>query len=173
MKKLNLVIAIVFMTSIFVCSQESKHEIELPKLSLEQKWEKAESNLLYFIACGITYAKSKGETADDFGTWAGLVACPFWKENESITPATLVEGISGNKQQFKDFQMEILEVNKSVLKGRMRNFGNKYFVKYDFGITEDEYIRFFNKKWVAIAQCIGLDYKQEVDGEWIYFTVSQ
>ena len=173
MKRLNLTIAIVFMTSIFVYSQETKQEIELPKLTLEQKWETAESNLLYFIACGITYAKSKGETAADFGTWAGFVACPFWKKNDSITPATLVEGISWNKQQFKDFQMEVLEVNKSMIKGRMRNFGNKYFVENDFGITEDEYIRFFDKKWVAIAQCIGLDYKQEVDGDWIYFTVSQ
>jgi hypothetical protein len=99
MKRLNLAIAIVIITSTLVYSQESKQEIELPNLTLEQKWEKAESNLLYFIACGITYAKSKGETADDFGTWAGLVACPFWKENESITPATLVEGISGKKEE--------------------------------------------------------------------------
>ncbi len=45
--------------------------IELQQMTVEQKWAMAESNLIYFIACGITYARSHGQTAEDFGAWAG------------------------------------------------------------------------------------------------------
>jgi hypothetical protein len=37
--------------------------IALPQLTLQQKWETAESNLAYFIVCGISYAKAHGQTA--------------------------------------------------------------------------------------------------------------
>jgi hypothetical protein len=53
-------------------------KIELPKLTLQLKWETAESNLVYFIVCGISYAKFCGQTAEEFGTWAGQVAVPSW-----------------------------------------------------------------------------------------------
>ena len=43
--------------------------VQLPQLTLQQKWETAESNLLYFVICGITYAKTHGGSAEDFGTW--------------------------------------------------------------------------------------------------------
>ena len=51
-------------------------KVELPQLTLEQKWRKAESNLIYFVVSGIAYAKSRGESAEDFGTFAGVVAAP-------------------------------------------------------------------------------------------------
>ena len=88
--------------------------IELPQLTFQQKWETAELNLIYFIVCGITYAKSHGQTAEDFGTWAGQVAAPFWDEEKSKGPAGLVEGISTNKQQFQGFEMEILDESETA-----------------------------------------------------------
>ncbi|MFX0202214.1 MAG: hypothetical protein ACFFCW_39385 [Candidatus Hodarchaeota archaeon] len=45
--------------------------MELPQLTLEEKWKRAESNLIYFVISGIAYAKSKGLNAEDFGTFAG------------------------------------------------------------------------------------------------------
>jgi hypothetical protein len=40
-------------------------------------------------------------------------------------------------------------------------------------ITVDEYIRFFDKKWVVIADYMGLEYNQQVEGDWVIFTVTE
>jgi len=105
-------------------------KIELPQLTLQQKWETAESNLDYFIVCGISYTKSHGQTAEDFGTWAGQVAGPFWDEEKSKDPRGLVEGISINKQQFQGFQMEILDESEISISARMKSFGDNLIRKY-------------------------------------------
>jgi hypothetical protein len=142
--------------------------------SNQQKWETAESNLVYFIVCGITYAKSHGQTAEDFGTWAGQIAAPFWDEEKSRGPLGLVEGISTNKQQFQGFEMEILDESEMSLHARMKSFGDSLIRKYfQSTISVDEYIQFFGKKWVAIADTMGLEYKQDVEGDWLVFTVTK
>jgi hypothetical protein len=37
----------------------------------------------------------------------------------------------------------------------------------------DEYIQFFDKKWVAIADYMGLLYRQQMEGDWLVFTVTK
>jgi hypothetical protein len=148
--------------------------IELPQLTLQQKWETAEVNLIYFIVCGITYAKSLGQTAEDFGTWAGQVAAPFWDEEKSKGPLGLIEGISTNKQQFQGFEMEILSVSKMSIQARMKSFGENLIHQFfKSEVSVDEYIQFFDKKWVAIADYMGLVYRQQLEGDWLVFTVTK
>jgi len=155
-------------------AQDKNETIKLPVLTVEQKWETAEGNLIYFVISGISYAKSKGQSAEDFGVWAGKVGCPYWQSMDSLTPVKFVQQISANKQQFKDFQMEILQAKNSNVKGRMKGFGNTMVTEYNLGgVTEDDYRRFFAKKWETIAGCVNLVYTQNVEGDWIYFTVSE
>ncbi len=149
-------------------------KIDLPQLTLQQKWETAESNLVYFIVCGISYAKSHGQAAADFGTWSGQVAQPFWEEEKSKGPRGLVEGISFNKQQFQGFMMEILDELEMSIRARMKCFGENLIRKYFLSkITVDEYVQFFEKKWIAIADYMGLEYEQHAEGDWLIFTVSK
>ncbi len=172
--KLVSVILVMAFNLSHVFAQDINQVVKLPQLTVEQKWETAEGNLVYFVISGISYAKSKGETPEDFGKWAGLVGCPYWQSMDSMSPAKFVQQISANKQQFKGFQMEILEAKKSYVKGRMKGYGNDLVTMYNMGgVTEDDYTRFFNKKWETIAHCVGFDYRQEKKGEWVYFTVSE
>jgi hypothetical protein len=121
--------------------------VELPQLTLEQKWRKAESNLIYFVFSGIAYAKSRGESAEDFGTFAGDVAAPYWKENKGKGPQALVEGISWNKQQFHNFQMQILSESETAIEARIKGFGEDTIREYwEPLVSGDEYIRFFERK---------------------------
>ncbi len=149
--------------------------IELQQLTVEQKWATAESNLIYFIACGITYARSHGQTAEDFGVWAGHVAAPFWEEeDQGLGPRGLIEGISENKQQFHGFELEILEETELSIRARMKCFGETVIrQRPQFGVSVDEYIGFFEKKWVVIADALGLEYRQQVEGDWVVFTVTE
>ena len=36
----------------------------------------------------------------------------------------------------------------------------------------DDYVRFFEKKWEAIAGYLGLEYTQRTEGEWTVVTVT-
>lgn len=147
--------------------------VELPQLTLEQKWRTAESNLIYFVVSNIAYAKSKGESPEDFGTFAGDVAAPSWEEDKGKGPQALVEGISWNKQQFHNFQMEILSESETAIEARMKGFGEDTIIERPEPlVTEADYIRFFEKKWEAIASYLELEYKQRSEGDWIVFTVS-
>ncbi len=145
--------------------------VELPQLTLEQKWETAESNLIYFIVCGIAYAKSKGDSAGDFGAFAGKIA--NWEEAKGKGPQALVEGISWNKQQFRNFQMEILSESQTAIRARMRGFGEDAIRRRKGSdVTVDDYLGFFEKKWQAIAEALGLHYQQETDGDWVVVSVT-
>jgi len=145
--------------------------IELPQLTLEEKWETAESNLIYFVICGIASAKSKGAAPEDFGTFAGNIAS--WENARGKGPHALVQGISRNKQQFRNFQMEILSESQTSVTARMKGFGEDAIRSRNrLTVTVDDYLRFFEKKWQAIARSLGLEYKQEIAGNWIVFTVS-
>ena len=120
--------------------------VEIPQLTLQQKWETAESNLIYFIACGIAYAKSRGETAEDFGKWAGEVAAPSWEKRKNQGARGLVEGIAKNKQQFRNFKIEILNESAESIQARIKGFGEDLVRQRPrHEITTDDYIRFFNK----------------------------
>ena len=165
--------------------QVRKVEIELPKLTLEDKWEIARGNIIYFVVSGISYAKSKHASPEEFGTHAGNIAAPFWRtgagglkmrteEEVGEALAYFVKGMSENYQQFKDFQMEILSQEATTVKVRMKNFGEDVIrdLFTESGVTVDEYFSFFKKKWEAIANSIGLEYKQDTKGEWTYFTVT-
>jgi len=147
--------------------------IELPLLSLAQKWKTAEANLIYFITCGISYAKSHGGSAEDFGSWAGKVAAPSWDEEKSKGPRGLVEGIASSNQLFQNFEVEILKESAGDIQARMKGFGEVMVSRRPRQeISVDDYIQFFNKKWAAIADHLGLEYNQKVDGEWVIFIVS-
>ena len=147
--------------------------VELPQLTIEQKWRTAESNLIYFVVSGIAYAKSRSESPEDFGTCAGEVAAPKWINAKGKGPQALVEGISWNKQQFHNFQIQILSESATFVEARIKGFGED-IVRDRWAplVSEDDYIRFFEKKWEAIADYLQLEYGQRSEGEWIVFTVS-
>jgi hypothetical protein len=152
----------------------SHKPVEIPQLTLEQKWKMAETNLLYFVVSGIAYAKSTGGSSEDFGTFAGNVAAPHWEDERGGGPQAFIKELSLNKQQFETFQMEILSESERTIEARMRGFGDDIVRdRWDHAVTVDDYFRFFEKKWQAIADYLGLEYKQKVKGDWTVFIVSE
>ncbi len=148
--------------------------IQLPQLTLQQKWETAESNLIYFVVCGIAYARAQGQTAADFGAWAGRVAGPFWVAEKVRGPGGLAEGMAANKQQFHGFEMEILSESAVRVRGRMRHMGEDVVAsRPQPEISREDYLQFFEKKWAAIADQIGLAYEQQCEGDWVVFEITQ
>jgi hypothetical protein len=70
--------------------------------------------------------------------------------------------------------MEILDESAMTIQARMRGFGEDSIRRRPrCEITVDDYIRFFAKKWIAIANYLGLEYSQRVEGDWVIFTVTE
>ena len=155
-------------------AQRNKYPIiQLNTLTAHQRWIAAEESQLYIVACGISYAKFRGENTEKFGIWTGKIAFPFYKPSDSLTPTLFLQAMFTNLQQFHGFKLKILDTNPACIKGRLKNFGNHFFTLCNMGVTEDEYIRFFYKKWETIAKHISLVYKQERHGDWLNFTITK
>ena len=151
----------------------SNKKMMLPKLTVEEKWQRARVNLVYFLVSGIAYAKSMGKSAEDFGTFTGNTAVPKWA-NRGKGIKVLIEWLCRNKQQFSKFQMEILSESDTTIEARMKGFGTEDVKLWaESGVTVDDYVRFFGKKWEAIAKSLGVEYKQRVEGDWTYITASE
>ena len=165
------IVCLLIFTAGTIFSQSTSASVHLPELSNDQKWETAEGNIVYFIIAGISFAKSNGHSAAEFGTWTGTIGLPYWKSIEGMTLEKLVQEFYSNEAQFKDLKLEILENNDAVIKGRMKGFGIKWLTMMDWGnVSVEEYKQFFNYKWTAIANGLGYDFDQKTEGEWTYFT---
>ena len=175
MKKLTLqIVSILVFTTGTVFCQSMNSTIQLPKYSNDERWETAESNIVYFIIAGISYAKSNGSSAAAFGAWTGTIGLPYWKSIEGMSPEKFVQEIYANEDQFRDYRMEILENDSLVIKGRVKGMGFGWLKMMDWGlVTVGDYEQFFRNKWKAIANGLGYDYDQETKEDWTYFTLNK
>jgi hypothetical protein len=84
-----------------------------------------------------------------------------------------VEAIAYNKQQFRSFEMEILDESALTIQARIRGCGEDAICRRPRSeITVDDYIQFFAKKRIAIADYLGLACSQRVEDDWVIFTVT-
>ena len=69
--------------------------------------------------------------------------------------------------------MQILSESEAAVEARIKGFGEDAVrERREPVVSEDEYIRFFETKWEAIADYLELEYSQRREGEWTVFTVS-
>ena len=55
----------------------------------------------------------------------------------------------------------------------MKGFGENFIkVRPGTPVEEEDYLRFFEKKWETIAGVLDLEYKQRIEEGWIFITIS-
>ena len=171
-------ILFVFIFSFSINAQEkqeqTKQKIELPKWYLEQKLEQTNMNLVAFITSSIAFAKSMGKTPEDYGKFIGETFAPGWEGAKGKGISPFIQGIYRNLQPDKNFRMEILSESKTSVEGRMNRYEEATVKAYArTGVTIEEVDACFGKVWETIANYLGLEYKQKVEGDWIVFTITE
>jgi hypothetical protein len=168
-------ILVVFIFSGTMFAQEmEKKKIELPKLTLEQKWNRAELNFMSTIVGSIGYIKSLGKTAGDYGKALGEFVAPSWKGGIGKGVSYFIQGMYRNWQIFKNFQMEILDESESSFKAKIKGVGESYIESgSEIGATKDDLYDCWNGVLKEIADYLGLIYEQKIEGDWIVFTVTE
>lgn len=151
--------------------EQTKPTIELPQRTLEYKVERGVINTLSWIFAGIAYAKSKSETPEDFARYGLKSWGSYWKDLD----------IKGFIQKWHrifstdfHFKMEILNATEKSAEVKMTIFARRCAETFSVsGVTEDEYVRFICATVASMAEYLGWDYQQRLEGEWLYFTVKE
>jgi hypothetical protein len=162
----------VFSLSGFTISQEqTKQAIDLPQKTLEYKVERGVINTLSWIFTGIAYAKSKGDTPEDFAQYGLKAWGSYWKDLDITAYFQKWHRIFSTDFHFK---MEILNVTQVSVEARMTIFARRCAETFVVsGVTAEEYIRFISTSISATAEYLGWKVKQKLEGDWLYVTVSE
>jgi hypothetical protein len=162
----------LFVVSSFSNSQEkTKQPIELPQKTLEYKVERGVINTLSWIYAGIAYAKSKGDTPEDFARYGLKAWGSYWEDLDIKAYVQKWHRIFSTDFHFK---MEILNATETSVEAKMTIFARRCAETFaESGVTEEEYIRFISTSISSIAEYLGWEYKQKLEGEWLYFSVSE
>ncbi len=169
-------ILVVFVLSFSILAQEKeKQSIELPQLYLEQKLDRSVKNTTGREVVGIAYAKSMGKTPEDYGKFMGERMAFSWADIKGKGPVPFVQYWYRFLQTDRYSKMEILSVSKTSVKAKMTVYGVTHIKAFaaDLGVTVEEYASYLGKFSEMLADYVGLDYKQKLEGDWIVFTVTE
>jgi hypothetical protein len=163
---------LIFVFSSFSISQEKTTQtIELPKKTLEYKVERGVINTLSWIFAGIAYAKSKGDTPEDFARQGIKAWGSYWKDLDIKAFIQKWHRIFSTDFHFK---MEILNATETSVEAKMTIFARRCAETFAVsGVTEEEYIRFISASISSMAEYLGWECKQKLEGEWLLMTVTE
>lgn len=162
----------IFVLSSATSSQnQTTQTIELPQKTLEYKVERGVINTLSWIFTGIAYAKSKGDTPEDFAQYGLKAWGSYWTDLDITAYIQKWHRIFSTDFHFK---MEILTATETSVEARMTIFARRCAETFAVsGVTEEEYIRFIQASLSSMAEYLGWDCKQKLEGEWLHITVTE
>jgi len=168
-------ILVLFVLSVSILAQEKEEQsIELPQLNLEQKVDRSVKNTTGRDIVSIAYAKSMGKTPEDYGKFIGELTAFFWADIKGKGPVPFVQYWYRFLQTDRYSKMEILSVSKTSVKAKMTLYGETHIkALVDLGVTVEEYASYYGKYREILADYLGLEYEQKLEGHWIVFTVTE
>ena len=150
-------ILVIFILSGAILAQEKEEQkIELPKLTIEQKWGHAMYNLNSFMIASIAYAKSQGKTAADFGKYVGELFASSWEGVKGLNQ--FIQAMYRNWQMWKNFEIEILSESETSFEAKIKGIGEATVKEWkEPGITAEDYFSFYEQLMVAITYYLNLE----------------
>ncbi|UCE40404.1 MAG: hypothetical protein JSV17_13200 [Candidatus Aminicenantes bacterium] len=152
---------------------QQQAETELPTYTPEQRWGRASSQFTVSFVAGISYAKSMGQTAEQYGEYLAKLFAPGWGEPGSGT-LNIIRGVRRNVLLWTNAEFEITEKSEVSVTGRLNRPWARYFGedKTWYGVTLDEFEKCFSVFNHLLAEYLGLGYKEEIKEDWLYLTFS-
>jgi hypothetical protein len=164
-------LSIFILPSFTIPQEKTALNIDLPQKTLEYKVERGVINTLSWIFAGIAYAKSKGDTPEDFARHGLKAWGTYWKDLDMKAFIQKWHRIFSTDFHFK---MEILNATETSIEAKMTIFARRCAETFAVsGVTEDEYIRFIRASISSMAEYLDWTCEQKLEGDWLYFTVSE
>ncbi len=168
---ISIILAVLILFSFLIAQETGGQKIELPQETLEYKVERGVINTLSWIFAGIAYAKSKGDTPEDFARYGIKAWGSYWKDLDIKEYVQKWHRIFSTDFHFK---MEILNTTETSVETRMTIFAIRCAETFAVsGVTQEEYVRFISASVSSMAEYLGWKCKQQLEGDWLYLTVSK
>jgi hypothetical protein len=176
MNKLKMLSAffIFFIFSTFLFAQQNDvKKTQLPQLTVEQKLDRAVANSVSYMIFGISFAKSLGQSTEDYATYCANIAAPLYQGFKGANPLSIVKTIYTVQQSDKNLKLEILESSEKSLKAKMTLYGIQYINPTNpfGGVTVKDCYNFYNIFMEKFSSSLDFEYKYEVKNDWIYFVL--
>jgi hypothetical protein len=147
--------------------------LKLPSFTDQQRWARITDLAVVNIAAAMTYAKSRGQTPDDYGRFLATQYAPGWGKQGSGDAVRVFRGVYRNYMSFSGGVAQPLAVSDTMVTARVRRswvplFGDK---KVLYGTTLDEFERSMRLANEGIASYLGVRYQERVDGDWVTMTI--
>lgn len=167
---LGAIIAVLLIADPLAAQQEGQ-ALELPELTMEQRWERTAWTLDILLCAKIADWKAQGKTADDYGRHMAEVFGPGWQGVGS--PAQMMTAMYRNYMMYPGFEFELVSQSESAVTGRFSRAYNEHFGEDGelYGATIEEVERAMEVFHTLVAESLGFEYEQKTDGEWIVISI--
>lgn len=130
---------ILLTVALFLFGFLSAQQFSVPQVTPEQKTEILYNHLIAYCATGITFAKTKGISAREYGEYIGQQFKPFWNPDDGfpVIANGLMFILAG---MHPDNEMQIVEQSEKMVRFKMKNVDLSFKMGPAFGITYNEFI---------------------------------
>ena len=171
MRKVSIfTVLFVLLFAVTITAKETTQE--LPEYTTEQRWERASSQMTIVGGIlAISYAKSLGHTAEEYGEYTAKLFGPGWGDPGTAS-LDIIGGVRLNCLLWSGSEFEIVKATETFVTGGVNRPWKKYFgeEKSTYGVSLDEYETWFRTFHRRLAEYKGLGYKDEIKGDWLYMT---
>jgi len=176
MKKFIIILfgLIIFLSGTNFAQDKSTNDLNLPKMTIEQRMNRLMLNTAGMIVNSIGYIKSIGGSASGLGEYIGNVFAEGWAPLKGSGPKVFVETMYKNYLSDLDNKFEVLEQTDTSITYKVTRFlGSKMVNFYSDNVTEQDIDDCYEMLIKTIANSVGLNYSQKVVPDGMVITVSE
>ena len=165
----RVLLTVLVLLALGVPMASQAQDIELATYTPEQRWERASSQLVVSFVAAIAYAKSMGQTAEDYGKAVVKLFTPGWGEPGSGTLG-VIGGMNRNFLLYTESEFELVDQSETSVTARSNRPWVRYFGEDEmwYGVTLEEFEKTFQVFNSGLAEYLGLGYEEWVEDDWLY-----
>ena len=171
-KVLILSVILTLLTCIICYSQDSQGiKIQLKEIPLERKHNYTTWRVDYYICTGIAYAKSMGQSVEDFAKFVAKYHNLTYPNNKTLSGVAETSNLV--MTNYPGGKYEIISESDSVIVAKSNR---PYKIYYEdgplLGVTIDEFEKYFWGHAAIMASKINIDFKYEIKEDEVIQTFS-
>lgn len=148
----------------------AQQSFTIPEVTNDQEKEILYNHVIAYCATGITFAKTKGVSPEEYGKYIGEQFKPFWNPEQGFPMFTgtimfILKGMHPNNE------MEILEQNEKLIRFKMKNVDAMFQMGPAYGVTYKEFLECSEGVLSTLANHMKTSFEQKVNGPWYEVTL--
>ena len=146
-------------------------QFSVPEVKAEQNREVLYNHVIAYCATGIAFAKTKGNSAKEYGEFIGIQFKSYWNPNDGF-PAFANELMFLLCGIHPDNDMQIVEQSDKMICFKMKNVDLAFKMGPAYGITFEEFLECSEGILSTLADYMNVSFSHKVtDQVWYEVTL--